>query len=619
MTTYIFDLETDNLLDDVTTIHIIGVKDLTTGVSQAFTSDGAPGAAINDGLALLAGAEKLIGHNIIKYDLAVIKKLYPLWEHNAETIDTLLISRLLWSDIKTQDLISFKRGKVPGKYVGSHSLEAWGARLGVLKGAFKGPWDKITAEMVSYCLQDLEVTAALWTKEKKKLDEWGWPVATALEHSVAKIILRQEQRGFMVDKEAAYKLHADLVQRRLELVNQLKEAFPPLTVDDSIIPKSNNSKHGHVKGVLTKRTRIVEFNPSSRDHIADRLKAKYGWVPSEMTDTGKAKIDDDVLGQLEWPEAKLLTTYLMVEKRIGALSEGRKSWLRALKGDRIHGSVVTNGAVTGRMTHKEPNMANVPGVDAEYGKECRSLFIAPPGMKLVGVDADALEMRCLAHYLARYDNGAFIETILKGNKDDGTDMHTRNAAILGLDRSTVKTWFYAWLYGSGDENLGWIAGVRGAKTLVRGNYYRDQAAAKRGAYDRKRFLTGFPTLGALVEGVKAKAQSAGFLVGIDGRHLPVRAAHAALNTLLQSAGAVVMKQALVDLDKALVGSGYTSGADYEFVANVHDEFQIEVLDGLEKIVGEAATGSIRRAGEYFNFRCPLAGNFAYGKNWAETH
>lgn len=161
----------------------------------------------------------------------------------------------------------------------------------------------------------------------------------------------------------------------------------------------------------------------------------------------------------------------------------------------------------------------------------------------------------------------------------------------------------AFLYGAGDAKLGSIVGK----------------GRQAGAKLRAKFLAGLPALEKLVNGVKRRAKERGYLVGLDGRKLHIRSDHAALNTLLQSAGALVMKKALHILDTMLQEAGLVPGIDYEFVANIHDEFQIEVSEQHAEFVGKSAAESIRKAGEYFGFRCPLDGEFKIGRNWAATH
>jgi len=310
----------------------------------------------------------------------------------------------------------------------------------------------------------------------------------------------------------------------------------------------------------------------------------------------------------------------MVQKRIGQVAEGNEAWLRHVQKDsRVRGRVNTNGAVTGRMTHSKPNMGQVPSGKSEYGHECRQCWTVPPGKKLVGADADALELRDLAGYLAIYDEGAYIKTVLEGDKSQGTDMHSVNCRALGMDpkayvfgaetgRDVAKTWFYAFIYGAGPEKLGY--------TVLRTH---GKQAREKGLELRKAFLKGLPAVGKLVSAVQDKAKTRGYLIGLDGRRLPVRSMHAAINTLLQSAGAVQMKKALCILDDDLQAAGLTPGVNYEFVANVHDEWQIEVDENKAEMVGRMAVDAIRKAGAFFKFRCPLDGAYDIGNNWSETH
>jgi DNA polymerase I-like protein with 3'-5' exonuclease and polymerase domains len=300
---------------------------------------------------------------------------------------------------------------------------------------------------------------------------------------------------------------------------------------------------------------------------------------------------------MPYPEAKPLCEYLMIQKRLGQLAEGKEAWVKLEKNGRIHGRVNTNGAVTGRCTHSNPNMAQVPAVRAPYGKECRELFKVAPGYKMVGADASGLELRCLAHFMGKWDNGAYAKELLEG------DIHTANQKAAGLEtRDQAKTFIYAFLYGAGDGKIGTIVGK----------------GQEEGARLRANFLKKTPALKYLKEAVEV-ASKRGYLLGLDGRKLWIRSEHAALNTLLQSAGALVMKQACVFLDTTISLAGWEWGKDYSFVLNVHDEWQIEVREPLAKWIGETAVEAIREAGKHFNFRCPLDGEYKIGNNWCETH
>lgn len=579
---YIFDIETDGLLDTVSTIHCLILKDIDSGEIISYT-DNWP-----EGVKRLEEAELIVGHNIIKYDIPVLKKL-GTFNTQAQIKDTLVCTRLIWADIKQSD---FNRTDFPRKLIGSHSLEAWGHRIGNYKGNYDGGWEHFSQEMWEYCIQDVEVTSTLWNKiVAKNYSEQ----AMELEHELAEIIYRQETFGFAFDKERAGSLYAQLSGRKLELQQQLKATFPDWEIKTPFTPKVNSKKFGYQKGVPTYKVKTVEFNPGSRDHVADRLIKLRGWKPKDFTNDGKPKVDEETLSTLEYPEAKLLVEYYTLIKRLGQLGDGNYAWLKEEKNGRIHGSVNTNGAVTGRATHSYPNLAQVPAIGVPYGKECRELFTVASGNKLVGVDVSGLELRCLAHYMAKYDGGAYAETVVSG------DVHSENQKAAGLPtRSTAKTFIYGFLYGAGAQKIGSIVGK----------------GAKEGAQLKARFLKQLPALDKLITKVQ-KASERGHLIGLDGRQLKVRSSHAALNTLLQSAGGLICKRWIVEFDRALKEAGLSSSCNQ--VCWIHDEIQLEVKEDMADDIGKLAVECIGRAGDFFGVRCELTGEYRVGNNWAETH
>jgi DNA polymerase I-like protein with 3'-5' exonuclease and polymerase domains len=691
---YLFDCETNGLLEELTTVHCLVLKDADTGRVYSLRQHDEPVEQnVADGVRMLMEAEEIIGHNIIKFDIPALKKLYPWFEPKGRVLDTLVLSRLFWPEIGDSDAGRVKKGTLPKKLTGKYSLESFGYRLGLQKGEYseimkaKGldPWASWNPEMQEYCELDVEVTDALYQRclkvwsgidpdtearlKKAKRDREPEtsveivPVSDRsvwLEMDVAAILARQERWGFAFDVRSAEKFYVSLIAEREKLETELRKTFgewwapdgKPVTVTRTrrvnrkdfppVAFKTKRDgtqepifvKEEYAEGSRYQKLKRVQFNPKSNHHIADRLKKLFGWEPVEFTKSGDPKLDETVISRLPWAEARLISEYLTVAKRIGQLAEGKQAWLKKERNGRIHGSVITAGAVTRRMTHNNPNVAQVPKVGSPYGAECRALFTSTSGFVLVGCDADALELRCLGGYMARYDGGAYIETILSGDKSLGTDMHSVNARALGLapkktyeidgkgisGRDIAKTWFYAFIYGAGDFKLGAIMGTKGdANAILR--------AGKR---SRENFLTGLPALGKLVQNVKNRAfgyvnkagkwvPGRGFLVGLDGGKLKVRHAHAALNTLLQSAGAIIMKQALVILDRDLQAEGLVPGIDYEFCANVHDEWQIDVLPMHVEFVMKTAEDAIRKAGEELEFACPLAGNADQGMNWCETH
>ncbi len=593
----IFDLETDGLLDEVSKIHCLVIK--VTGTGNMITcGDAACDRSIDWGLKQLMEADCIAGHNVIKYDIPVIKKLYPWFTvDESKVFDTLVATRLIWANIKDTDNALLKQEKLPGKLFGSHSLAAWGYRLGNYKGDYDGGWETFSQEMLDYCVQDVEVTAQLY---QKIVDKNYSQQALDLEHQVAWLMAQQERNGFCFDMKKAAELLARLVQRRGELERELRDYFGSWEVQlPDFIPKVNNKTLGYTKGVPVKKVKVIEFNPSSRDHIADRLITLYGWKPTDFTEGGKPMVDEIVLGKLDYPPCKLLTEYLLVQKRISQLNEGGQAWMKCEKKGKIHGSVNPNGAVTGRATHAYPNISQVPASSSPYGHECRELFTVPDGWVLVGADASGLELRCLAHFMAKWDGGKYGEVLLGG------DIHTENQKAAGLQtRPQAKTFIYAFLYGAGDAKIGSIVG----------------GDAGAGRKLKQKFLRSLPALGRLVEAVQGAAKR-GHLVGLDGRYIHVRSSHAALNTLLQGAGAIVCKQWLVFLEEHL-SSKFKHGwdGDYAFCAWSHDEVQIacrtpEIAEYIAKVAPEMVT----KAGEHFGFRCQLAGESKVGKTWADTH
>lgn len=583
----VFDLEANGLYWDASRIHCLVAVDKDTKAVYKFEP-----SKVEQGLRFLMEADEVIGHNIIGYDLALAQKLYPWFRIERERVcDTLILSRLICSDLSDQDRST--GASVDPKLIGSHSLKAWGQRLGFHKADYEGGWDQYSEEMLEYNVRDTEVTDRLHELlvNHKAFSER----ASILEHKVAHIVAQQERAGFAFDSEAAERLSALLLKRRAEIEAELQDVFPPYEVKEEFIPKASNKKRGYVKGVPTFKTHTVVFNPGSRRQIADRLINRHGWKPTEFTPDGSAKVDEAVLSKLEWPEAKLLTEYLMVQKRLGMLAEGDNAWIKMVRNGRIHGEVITNGAVTGRATHRNPNIAQVPAVGAPYGKECRSLFTTSRGRILVGIDVSGLELRCLAHFMSRHDNGKYGKEVVEG------DVHTVNQQAAGLEtRNQAKTFIYAFLYGAGPEKIGSIVGK----------------GKKAGAALKERFLERTPAIAKLIRDVRG-ASERGYLLGLDGRRLHIRSSHAALNTLLQSAGALICKQWMVEVDQMITQMQWSDRVKQ--VAWVHDECQFECDPEIAEEFGQKAVECISKAGDFFKFKLPLTGEYKIGNNWAETH
>ncbi len=394
----LFDIETNGLaLEDITTIHTMTVYDSKTNTFTRYDQK-----KVREGVKRLMKADTVVGHNIINFDIPVIKKFYPAFQPK-KVLDTLIWARLVFADIKDIDFTLVKKGKLPSKLLGSHSLAAYGYRLGELKGDFNNDdtdWSMFTEEMSLYCEQDVRVTKKLY---EKLLSKNVSKEAIELEHQVATIIKRQIDRGFCFDIVKAQALYIVLLQRKEELLEEFRKVFKPWFAPNGkpVTSKRGNKEKGIFKGAVYQKIKLVEFNPASRHHIAKVLKDRYNWKPKEFTNSGQPKVDESVLSELKYPESKLLSEYLMINKRLGQLAEGDKAWLKLVSNkSRIHGYVITNGAVTGRMTHNNPNVAQVPAIRAAFGKECRELFHPTQGYVQIGADASGLELRCLAHYMA---------------------------------------------------------------------------------------------------------------------------------------------------------------------------------------------------------------------------
>ena len=576
-----FDIET-NALEDW-----INFSDLRTLYCIVVSVDGDdPISVTPDEFKKLAwDADVLIGHNIMAFDIPALRKLIGFIP-KAQIKDTLVMSRLCFPDLRNDEFRLINDG-FPKELVGSHSLRAWGHRLGLLKGESPS-FDSWSPEMVEYCKQDVRVTVRLYEHIADNIPA----VAEDIEHRFAEIIRKQERTGFAFDVHAAEKLHSSLLKEKIEIEHQMRIVFP-----DKVIERVSEKTGKKLK------PKIEEFNPGSRLQIAERLTEKYGWQPEEMTPDGRPRVDESVLESLDYPEAKFLAKYLTCIKRLGQLADGDNAWLKLHKNGRIHGRVNTNGAVTGRCTHSFPNMAQVP-TDPAY----RSLFIANSGMVLVGADASGLELRCLAHFLGKYDNGDYARKVI------ATDIHWENAKAFGLApqqqqdkanpshkaaRNQAKGGIYALIYGAADTKLGLVLG----------------GDPKKGKKSRANFYAAVPDFQKLKDDVEKTVASKGHLKGIDGRVLPIRSPHAALNTLLQSAGAVIMKKACI-----LAHEEYEAkNIPVAQVAAVHDEYQLICFPQHADEVGKIMVKAIQNAGAAFGFRCPLDGEYRVGKNWAETH
>ena len=507
----------------------------------------------------LREAKLIVGHNILGFDRPVLNKVWNMEILDKHCKDTLLMSRLWNPNLE-----------------GGHSLEAWGIRLGFPKGEFTDFDNGLTDEMITYCIQDTLVTVKLYnhlvaTLAKDCIEDR----AIQLEHDVQVIITEQERNGFKLDTPYAQALLCEIKTEMSNIEEDLQRVFPPITTE----------RYSEKTGKKLKDD-VEVFNVGSRQQIAKRLMQK-GWKPTKHTEKGQVIIDDAVLEALEIPEAKPIARYLMLQKRSSQI----ESWLEHLgKDGRIHGRVITMGAVTGRATHSSPNLAQIPAVRAIYGKECRSCFTVDEGNVLVGTDLSGIELRCFAHYL---NDEEYINEVVNG------DVHTRNQQAFGVaTRDLAKTVLYATLYGASPAKIGSTIGSNAA--------------------EGKRIIDSFSKAVPAYTRLKSKVEryaEKGTLPGLHGYQIRVRSAHSSLNTLLQSAGAIIAKQWIVQIKNNLKARKIP----YKQVAFVHDEVQIETPEQYGSIVGEIAVQSAKEAGEILKFRCPVGAEYKIGKNWADCH
>ena len=559
------DIET-NMAHD--TIHLCVTQDIDTGEVRVWKAPTGLWDYLKD-------ATLIAAHNGISFDFPILNKLWKTKIGLKQAYDTLVVSRLLEP---TRE--------------GGHSLDAWGKTLGVKKLDYKATWQwmmnrreeydgecfdrPLEGLLDYYCRRDVDVLVLVYKHLVDSFNNQGFSDdSSILEHQVASIIKKQETNGFKLDVVHATCLLSDLKLKMGVIYDKMQELYPPYEVE----------RVSEKTGKLLK-PELITFNPASRQQIAEKL-IGLGWKPTKKTEKGQVIVDEGTLMGLKYPIAGMLSEYMMLQKRIGQI----ESWFSFLGSDgRVHGRVITNGAITGRATHSSPNMGQIPNSSSPYGKECRQCWTVEEGMVQVGVDLSGIELRCFAHYLNDDD---YTKEVVYG------DVHTRNQNAFGVDsRNDAKTVLYATLYGASPAKIGTIIG----------------ANAKRGQTIIDNFERSVPAYAKLKRKVATYAAK-GWLPGLDGRKLWVRSEHSALNTLLQSAGAIISKQWIVCANRKLT----ESKIPFKFIAWVHDEIQIETEPQYAEQVGLLVVESAKEAGEILKFRCPVGAEWKSGKNWYDCH
>ena len=537
---------------DATTIYCIVAKDIDEDRIYTYKPD-----HVHHAKNLIESADIVIMHNGVSFDAPVLKRLLGVEIPLAKIRDTLIMSQLA-SPVRD----------------GGHSLDAWGKTLGFGKIDFHD-FSGYTDEMLKYCIRDVDLTAKVYKALVPTLKGFS-ARSIKLEHQIRAVVDKQEKNGFTLDVKEASLLVAKLSDKSHKLREELHEVFKPIT-EIRVSEKTGKRL----------KDKVTVFNPGSRQQIAQRL-MNLGWKPKKFTEKGQPIVGEEILEKIDIPQAQLIATYLTLEKRVSQI----KSWVAvADENDKVHGRVMTLGTITGRMSHSSPNMAQVPAVYSPYGKECRALWkVSSDDYTLLGTDASGLELRMLAHYM---NDEAYTKEVVEG------DVHTANQTAAGLPtRDNAKTFIYAFLYGAGAGKLG---------AVVNGT-------AKDGQRLTDNFLSNMPALKALRSKVD-KLADRGYLIGLDGRILHIRNKHAALNLLLQGAGAIVCKEWL----KFIIILATKAGLDFNLVASVHDEYQFEIRKGQEHQLGAICKEAMKLTEQSLKVRCPLDCEYKVGTNWASTH
>ena len=580
----VFDIETDSL--DATVIHVVVAKELGKKGNYIIRSPKAFAKFAKD-------VTQWIAHNGIGFDIPVIEKLWGYKIPLDKTLDTLVLSRLFDPTRR-----------------GGHSLKVWGERLGDFKTEFSG-FSEYTEEMKEYCKQDVHVTELLYKELMKEGEDFS-QASINLEHMVHAIMCEQERNGFALDIDLAQEIYTVCLKENNRIETEIKKYMVPIAVkakDVEVKYKKDGSIFAYQlldnQEVWGDYTKILweEFNLASPTQINKRLD-RLGWKPTVKTKSGESyKICPENLATIpdDAPQAvKGLKAWKVLETRWKIAQE----WLEKAQDDgRVHGTVITTGAVTHRAAHRGPNMANIPSVphgktgilwkmDGMYAAECRQVFKVPEGKKLVGTDAAGIQLRVLAHYM---NDPVYTEQVIEG------DIHTFNKNALGnycKDRPTAKTFIYAFLLGAGVGKIAEILGCNGGQANK----------------SMQNFYETLPTLKRL-KSEASRAASMGWMKGLDGRILRIGSDHLALSVYLQGGETVIMRLANVFWQR----KAKEERINFKQCAWVHDEWQTEVDADQAERLGEIQVQSIIDAGKFFKLNCPMDGEAKIGNNWLETH
>lgn len=615
----VFDLEADGFRDEATQVWCICLKEL--GLVAPVEEYGPGPFDMYPALERLSEATHLIGHNIINYDLPLLKRLYG-WEPSpgCRITDTVVYSRVLKSD---RALPSSAPGNLP-----PHSLAAWGYRVGRGKPDHSD-WSQFSPEMLHRCSEDVEINVLTYEqliREEQSDPSVDWSQALELEHAIAHILTEQEMVGVPLDVPLMWSLRTQLRDKIAEIDREIVPLIPEVALPKTKQPawpakqykkdgtptaqalRYYGEDFGASKEYRTDRiVRTAPINLSSDKQVKEYL-LSIGWKPLEWNykkgKDGKPirdpmgnkvrtspRLTIESLESCEFPEkhkdmGNKICERLVMAHRLGMV----RGWFRDMRDDgRISAQAIPMGTPTGRMTHRQ--VVNVPGNGAPWGKELRSCYTTVPGYTRVGIDLVSCQIYGLAHYMRDEE---YKHQVLFG------DHHQYAADLANLaDRQAGKKFNYSILFGASDEKLASDLGI-------------SKAAA---AHARKLYFQGLPALDALIKALKHEWKQKGYITGLDGRAIWVRAEHMLLVYLLQALESIVMKHFIV----GVYNQGHEAGLDFAPVTTMHDECQWLVKDEHVLLFQSICNNVIREINQRFSLWCEQAIDINVGKTWSECH
>lgn len=645
---FVFDIESDGLLAEATKVHCGVVTQYGTKNTWSYRPH-----EIDQLLGKLSEADVLIGHNIIGYDLPLLKKLHG-WEPSAKIVDTVLISRLQRPDRKLPPHAKDRRA-------GPHSLYAWGVRVGVDKPDYH-EWEEFDEDMLVRCQEDVRINVLTFDALLEETAGQNWRSARLLTYELFQNLHKQEEYGWLVDKEYMERCISLLTKWIDRIDRAITPQLPIMTIVDetkaggeyNYVRKPFKKDRSYTKQVVS-WMESCGIDPDSKSVVGPFSRISYrrvsldsnaetkdyllasGWIPDEWNykkdERGRPAKDEN--GQLIKTSPKLSgdDSFVGVSGKVGRLIAKRvvarhrrsniEGWLKLIRPDGRIAARVSGVATTGRMKHA--GLVNTPGGDAFFGKQMRRCFICKPGYKIVGTDAASCQDRALA---ARANSPEFTRMLLEGKKEDGTDGHSlaMNAINKVMDRNNLprisrgkaKNFNYGWKFGASDNKLGQMCG----------------GGINVGAQVREALVETFPAQGELIDRLTSEWKSNakrrlnqwgklehydGWISGLDGRPIRIMSEHQILVYMLQSDEAILMSRAYNSVFKWAEERGWKYGEDWGMVAWVHDEFQIEVKEEYAEEMAEMSARAIVEASEFYNMAVPQAGESDIGDSWLETH